>query len=298
MLEHVQRRETELVEALEHEESNEKQLRELELFSLEQKSRINTFGGKSVRAGHTYRSQDAIPFAADLKLVASEYEIASPPADVSEWREPRATAPHREKDPDNQLYSAYQDIEKAFREIDVSQSGFVSLDYLKSVINGFIFPLPNEIFQELMNRMNEKPAEMITDAELACDHAHYYLVIKARTRWYDLVRNFQEFDSEENGIIQPRALKKFAFPFGIPITLEGLKQLWASLGISIHDSKLSYFDFLRAIEDGRASEYQQKQKQAVPPASFAELSVEQTLIMIKETVTSSWDLLYKAFVAG
>ncbi|KAM3673245.1 LOW QUALITY PROTEIN: EF-hand calcium-binding domain-containing protein 6 [Ammospiza maritima maritima] len=243
------------------------------------------------------------------------------------------------------LCSAYQDIEKAFREIDVSQSGFVSLDYLKSVINGFIFLLPKEIFQELMNslkatgkiawqqfeklqdpgstfgkqtislrkskhKMNEKPCEislrkcwawrlcsskvqgavgmtladsvgMITDAELACDHAHYYLVIKARTRWYDLVRNFQEFDSEENGIIQPRDLKKFSFPFGIPITL---------LGISIHDSKLSCFDFLRAIEDGRASEYQQKQKQAAPPASFAELSVQQTLI--KETVTSS-DLLYK-----
>lgn len=50
------------------------------------------------------------------------------------------------------MCSAYEDIEKAFREIDVSQGGFVSLDYSKSVINGFIFPLPNEIFQELMNR--------------------------------------------------------------------------------------------------------------------------------------------------
>ncbi|KAM7022705.1 LOW QUALITY PROTEIN: EF-hand calcium-binding domain-containing protein 6 [Passerculus sandwichensis] len=232
------------------------------------------------------------------------------------------------------LCSAYQDIEKAFREIDVSQSRFVSLDYLKSVINGFIFLLPKEIFQELMNSIY---GTMITDAELACDHAHYYLVIKARTRWYDLVRNFQEFDSEENGIIQPRDLKKFSFPFGIPITLGKLRDYFQdfnnafhkdknrdgyvkmcglhktlqefkpylddndfssflnSLGISIHDSKLSYFDFLRAIEDGRASEYQQKQKQAAPPASFAELSVQQTLI--KETVTSS-DLLYKAFVAG
>uniref|UniRef100_A0A8C4J1L6 EF-hand domain-containing protein n=1 Tax=Dromaius novaehollandiae TaxID=8790 RepID=A0A8C4J1L6_DRONO len=47
-----------------------------------------------------------------------------------------------------QLCSAYQDIEKAFRAIDVSQSGFISLDYLKSVINGFVFPLPNETFQE------------------------------------------------------------------------------------------------------------------------------------------------------
>lgn len=29
---------------------------------------------------------------------------------------------------------------------------------------------------------------MITDAELACDHAHHYLVIKARARWRDLAR--------------------------------------------------------------------------------------------------------------
>ncbi|XP_075598913.1 EF-hand calcium-binding domain-containing protein 6 [Balearica regulorum gibbericeps] len=265
--------------------------------------------------------------------------------------------------------------------------------------------------------------KQITDAELACDHAHYYLVIKARTRWHDLARNFQEFDSEGNGIMQPRDLKKVLFRFGIPITPEEFKQLWArydtdakgylthqeflqklgiefapadtglsrhimgdssahlqahynnqqkkhskleeqqkqqskalhvreikkqikdkfrdyfqdfsklfhkvdknrdgyvtvcdlhrilqefnyyldhdqfssllnSLGISIHDSKLSYFDFLRAIDDGRASKYQQRQKQAAPPASFAALSLEQTLIKIKEIVASSYDLLYKAF---
>ncbi|KAM6314508.1 LOW QUALITY PROTEIN: EF-hand calcium-binding domain-containing protein 6 [Podargus strigoides] len=69
--------------------------------------------------------------------------------------------------------------------------------------------------------------EMITDAELACDHAHYYLVIKARTRWHDLARNFQEFDNEGNGIIESRDLKKVLFRFGIPITPEEFKQLWA-----------------------------------------------------------------------
>ncbi|XP_068046709.1 EF-hand calcium-binding domain-containing protein 6 [Anomalospiza imberbis] len=84
---------------------------------------------------------------------------------------------------------------------------------------------------------------MITDAELACDHAHYYLVIKARTRWYDL--NFQGFDSEGNDIIQPRDLKKFSFPFGIPITLEGLKQLWA------RDKFRDFFqDFNNALHKG------------------------------------------------
>lgn len=34
----------------------------------------------------------------------------------------------------------------------------------------------------------KKKNNMVTDAELACDQAHYYLVIKARTRWHDLAR--------------------------------------------------------------------------------------------------------------
>lgn len=66
-----------------------------------------------------------------------------------------------------------------------------------------------------------------------------------------------------------------------------------SLGISIHDSKLSYFDFLRALDDGRTFKYQQRQKQAAPPVSFAVLRLEQTLIKIKEIVATSYDLLYK-----
>ncbi|KAM6136930.1 LOW QUALITY PROTEIN: EF-hand calcium-binding domain-containing protein 6 [Pterocles gutturalis] len=85
--------------------------------------------------------------------------------------------------------------------------------------------------------------EMIMDAELACDHAHYYLVIKARTRWHDLAR---EFDSEGNDIIQPRDLKKVLFRFGIPITLEEFKQLWARYDT---DAKgyLTHQEFLQSL---------------------------------------------------
>ncbi|KAM6425301.1 LOW QUALITY PROTEIN: EF-hand calcium-binding domain-containing protein 6 [Rhynochetos jubatus] len=294
---------------------------------------------------------------------------------------------------------------------------WLSLQYCSSPGQGSGLHVP-WVVQELSG---QKKTQMRTDTELACDHAHYYLVIKARTRWHDLARNFQEFDSDRNGIIQPRDLKK-AFRFGIPITPEEFKQLWArydtnakgyltlqefllklgiefaptdtelsrhitedssahlqahynnqqkkhseleelqqqqtkalhvreikkqikdkfrdyfqdfnkafhgvdknrddyvtvydlqrilqefsycldhdqfssllnSLGISIHDSKLPYFDFLRAIDYGRASKYQQRQKQASPPASFG-LSLEQTLIKMKEIVASSSDLLYQAF---
>ncbi|KYO32351.1 EF-hand calcium-binding domain-containing protein 6 isoform A [Alligator mississippiensis] len=214
-----------------------------------------------------------------------------------------------------------------------------------------------------------RPKQMRMDAELACDQAHYYLVIKVQTRWHDLARNFREFDRERNGIVQPKDLRNVLYRFAIPITSTEFEKLWArydtdlkgyltcqeflqkmgaenipadiglssqiaedncetlkarfsnqqkkhskleeqqkqqtqalpiseikkqiNLGISIQDSKLSYVDFLRAFDDSRASKYQQRQKQAAPPASCTMLSLKKTLTKIKEIVTSSYDLLYK-----
>lgn len=40
-------------------------------------------------------------------------------------------------------------------------------------------------------------------------------------------QNFQEFDSKGNVIIQPGDLKKVLFRFGIPVTPEDFKKLWA-----------------------------------------------------------------------
>ncbi|XP_064369485.1 EF-hand calcium-binding domain-containing protein 6 [Dromaius novaehollandiae] len=302
----------------------------------------------------------------------------------------------------DKLMEVYGDTYSAFRNTDSNRDGIINMLDFRHLLDSFLFSLRDEEFLRLLGmlRMNltstlnyqefcqlfqtqetkevppwliplHKKKQMITDAELACDQAHYYLVIKARTRWHDLARSFQEYDSEGNGIIQPEDLKKVLFRFGIPVTPEEFKKLWArydtdakgylthqeflqrlgikfapadtglsrhitedkyahlkahynnqqkkhskleeqqkqqtkalhvnemkkqiNLGISIHNSKLSYFDFLRAIDDGRASKYQRRQKQAVPPASFAALSLEKTLIEIKEIVASSYDLLYKAF---
>ncbi|KAI1238873.1 Sulfotransferase 4A1 [Lamprotornis superbus] len=64
--------------------------------------------------------------------------------------------------------------------------------------------------------------------------------------------NFQGFDSEGNGIIQPRELKKFLFPFAIPITLEGLKQLWARSSKAAEESSrldLVYFTLKKKQKD-------------------------------------------------
>lgn len=51
-----------------------------------------------------------------LQLISSccflNEKLAPPPADMSEWREPRATAPQREKDPDNQVTSETLPLER------------------------------------------------------------------------------------------------------------------------------------------------------------------------------------------
>uniref|UniRef100_A0A8C8SZL0 EF-hand domain-containing protein n=1 Tax=Pelusios castaneus TaxID=367368 RepID=A0A8C8SZL0_9SAUR len=339
----------------------------------------------------------------------------------------------------DKLMEVYGDTYSAFRKTDSNHDGIINMLDFRHLLESFMFILKDEEYLRLLailgmnltstlnyqeflqlsytpqapQKSSSQPKQTITDAELACDQAHYYLVIKAQTRWHDLARTFREFDSRGQGIVQPEDLRAVLFRFAIPITPKEFEKLWArydtgakgylthqeflqklglecapadaglsrhivednyasltehysnqqkkrsemeeqqkqqtkaldkfrdyfqdfnkafykldknkdgyitaddlhrmlqefnyylddeqfnsllnSLGISIHDSKLSYFDFLRAIDDGRASKYQQRQKRAAPPASFAMLSLEKTLIKLKEIVTSSYDLLYKAF---
>uniref|UniRef100_A0A8C4XWV5 EF-hand domain-containing protein n=1 Tax=Gopherus evgoodei TaxID=1825980 RepID=A0A8C4XWV5_9SAUR len=351
----------------------------------------------------------------------------------------------------DKLMEGYGDTYSAFRKTDSNHDGIINMLDFRHLLESFVFLLTDKEYSRLLGFLgmnlnstlnyqeflqlfqtqetkeslikifnSTRPKQTITDAELACDQAHYYLVVKAQTRWHDLARTFREFDSEGNGIVQPEDLRAVLFRFAIPITPKEFEKLWArydtvgkgylthqeflqklglefapadtglsrhivednyaslmehysnqqkkhlemeeqqklqikalhvseikkdkfrdyfqdfnkafykldknkdgyitvddlrrmlqefnyylddeqfdsllnSLGISIHDSKLSYFDFLRAIDDGRASKYQQRQKHAAPPTSFAMLSLEKTLIKIKEIVTSSYDLLYKAF---
>ncbi|PKU39527.1 ef-hand calcium-binding domain-containing protein 6 [Limosa lapponica baueri] len=95
------------------------------------------------------------------------------------------------------LSSAYEGIEKAFRAIDVSQSGFVSLDYLKSVINGFIFPLPNETFQELMNRVNPARGDEAFSSDTVLQKLHRYI----RDAYPPLKQAFLMLDESQDGKI-------------------------------------------------------------------------------------------------
>ncbi|KAJ7398874.1 hypothetical protein BTVI_120383 [Pitangus sulphuratus] len=118
------------------------------------------------------------------------------------------------------------------------------------------------------------------------DHALLLQRDKFRDYFQDFNNAFHKADKNSDGSIKICGLHRTLQEFNYYFDDHQFNSLPNSLGISIHESKLSYSDFLRAIEDGRASEYQHKQKQSAPPASFAVLSLEQTLAKIKQIVTS------------
>ncbi|XP_049986535.1 EF-hand calcium-binding domain-containing protein 6 isoform X4 [Alexandromys fortis] len=81
-------------------------------------------------------------------------------------------------------------------------------------------------------RADEAPQRLIrykqkvADSELACEQAHQYLVIKAKTRWADLSKNFIETDNEGNGILRRRDIKNALYGFDIPLTPREFEKLW------------------------------------------------------------------------
>lgn len=67
-----------------------------------------------------------------------------------------------------------------------------------------------------------------------------------------------------------------------------------SLGIRIQDNRLSYFDFLRVIDDRAA--FRRRKKHTVPPVppiSYMQLGIDEAMMKVKQVVTASSDLLYK-----
>lgn len=65
------------------------------------------------------------------------------------------------------------------------------------------------------------------------------------------------------------------------------------LKLRVIDSKLSYFDFLRMIDDGRASKYGQRQEQILPTEDLQTLSPQKIIVRMREAVKASQDELYK-----
>ncbi|XP_032078011.1 EF-hand calcium-binding domain-containing protein 6 [Thamnophis elegans] len=128
------------------------------------------------------------------------------------------------------------------------------------------------------------------------------IINKIREKYHefsqDFHRAFLQQDKHKEGCISVDSLRKILEDFQCSLGYEQYSELLYSLGINIHENKLSYFDFLRLIDDRAAFRYKKKHTvPPIPPISFVQLSIDEAMAKIKQMVTDSSDLLYKAFSA-
>ncbi|XP_060114520.1 EF-hand calcium-binding domain-containing protein 6 [Heteronotia binoei] len=124
---------------------------------------------------------------------------------------------------------------------------------------------------------------------------------KIREKYQDNSQDFHKAllqqDSNREGYITVDKLHKMLENFKCCLDYQQYSELLYRLGISIQDNKLSYFDFLRSIGDRGAFRRKKRILPPVPPISFMQLSTDEAMMRIKQIVTASSDLLYKAFSA-
>ncbi|XP_069484235.1 EF-hand calcium-binding domain-containing protein 6 isoform X2 [Ambystoma mexicanum] len=210
----------------------------------------------------------------------------------------------------------------------------------------------------------------VADADLVCEHAHHYLVTKAKNRWNDLAKTFCEIDSKGEAIVQKKDLRNLFYRFALPIAPKEFEKLWerydagrkgyltqeeflqalgvdscssrdgrntvdsiykslmehtrrkevtqaemeaqpdkqmeylditeteqqTQIGIADQNNRLPYFDFFEMYKDDK--EYMADQRsQTSSPENIQKLSPEKAFTKIKDIITSSPDVLYKAFSA-
>uniref|UniRef100_A0A8C7E5J1 EF-hand domain-containing protein n=1 Tax=Naja naja TaxID=35670 RepID=A0A8C7E5J1_NAJNA len=164
------------------------------------------------------------------------------------------------------LRSAYEDVTKAFRAYDVGRSGFVSLEYLKSVLSTFIFPIQQDVFQELMNRFGIK--------------------LSKNMAWEKFLSKFQEpllFDS--NGKITRNELRRILDCIMFRISDDDFQELIKIIDPE-HTGHLSYNEFLNLFE-----------KDSVVSSITDHLSIFLSEDVLTEQVKGYWNEFNRALQA-
>uniref|UniRef100_UPI00089DAA5E EF-hand calcium-binding domain-containing protein 6-like n=1 Tax=Ciona intestinalis TaxID=7719 RepID=UPI00089DAA5E len=126
--------------------------------------------------------------------------------------------------------------------------------------------------------------------------------LKDRFREYysDFDKAFRQLDKNRDGYITIADLQRVLLQLNYFLDEKQFLDLLRRLGLPTTKSKLSYFDFLRSIDDGRASKYGRRDvigRESVTWQSFESLTVEKATIKLKEQVTVNYDSLNAAFRA-
>uniref|UniRef100_F1LZH7 EF-hand calcium binding domain 6 n=1 Tax=Rattus norvegicus TaxID=10116 RepID=F1LZH7_RAT len=154
------------------------------------------------------------------------------------------------------LKDSFRDSYAAFFRIDTDRDGIISMHDLHRLLQYLLINMMDFEFERFLSLMglrlsvtlnfrefqnlcekrpwksDEAPQRLIrckqkvADSELACEQAHQYLIMKAKTRWADLSKNFIETDNEGNGILRRRDIKNSLYGFDIPLTPREFEKLW------------------------------------------------------------------------
>nr|XP_045007762.1 EF-hand calcium-binding domain-containing protein 6 isoform X2 [Jaculus jaculus] len=174
------------------------------------------------------------------------------------------------------LKESFRDPYSAFFKVDTDRDGIINMHDLHRLLLQLLLNMKDEEyerflgllglrlsvtlnFREFQNLCEKRPVrsddapqrsirtkQKVADSELACEQAHQYLALKAKTRWADLSKNFIETDNEGNGILRRRDIKNALYGFDIPLTPREFEKLWQS-----YDTEgrgyITYQEFLQRL---------------------------------------------------
>ncbi|XP_056373356.1 EF-hand calcium-binding domain-containing protein 6 [Hyla sarda] len=120
---------------------------------------------------------------------------------------------------------------------------------------------------------------------------------KFREYYPDFAAAFNKMDKNKDGLISVDDFRQMLQDLNFNLDDDQFLNLLYRLRLRVLDNKLSYFDFLKMIDNGRASKYGQRQEMIVPTENIQNLSPHKMLVKLKESVKNSQEELHKAFCA-
>ncbi|XP_025021704.1 EF-hand calcium-binding domain-containing protein 6, partial [Python bivittatus] len=194
-----------------------------------------------------------------------------------------------------------KEFEKLWTRYDLNAKGYLThQEFLQKMgvenvppVSGLNKPFSAENYPHFMEHYKREEQKHVNVNEIINKIREKY-----RECSQDFHKAFLQQDKNREGCISVANLRKILEDFHCCLGYEQYSELLYSLGINIQDDKLSYFDFLRLIDARGAFKYQKRHTvPPVPPVSFVQLSIDEAMAKIKQMVTDSSDLLFKAFSA-
>ncbi|XP_043083506.1 EF-hand calcium-binding domain-containing protein 6 [Puntigrus tetrazona] len=214
----------------------------------------------------------------------------------------------------------YSLVEKALLAFDITDSGFVSQEDLRSVLSNFLFPIDDNIFKELLNRFGVSSTEPVQwkiflglfkdDIAVQKDSVPATpdtcsieaILLNLRQRVFDnqplLTETFLDFDKNRTGFISRDELRRALERLNLYLSDEQFTALAVFLDVE-HTDAINYQQFLNFLhhqgpfmETLKLNKKVSEQFQILPSTTTStQNAVEQIL---KEKLSENYDMLIES----